>query len=93
MYSIFKLLTIIYSSIFFTACASVQPTPAIDSNKISIAAGDDAEKICKRYAVSGSNFKKKVCMTAEEWEENRENAKRGTSDFQRRGSIQKQSGN
>ena len=44
----------------------------------------DGKMICKRQAVVGSNFKRKICATAEQWEASAEESRRTTGDIQRR---------
>jgi hypothetical protein len=55
------------------------------------AASDDKKKpadpnaiVCKREKVSGSNMKQRVCMTAAQWEERREQDKDMVDEAQRK---------
>ena len=47
--------------------------------------GDDERMICKRTAIVGSKFKKKLCGTKEYWDRMAQNAKDATREFQTRG--------
>ena len=46
-------------------------------------ADDDSKMICKRTAVIGSKFKKRICATKYEWEKLRERSRDTTAEFQR----------
>lgn len=48
---------------------------------------DDGKIICKRTTVIGSNFKRKVCATANEWEARAVQDKKTTGDIQRGGTA------
>ena len=47
--------------------------------------GDDERMFCKRTAIIGSKFKKKLCGTKEYWDRMAQNAKDATLEFQTRG--------
>ena len=79
------------------ACASVQETPSSTLAKTETATVQPATKlqadasqaaedkmVCKRTPVTGSRFKKKVCMTQEQWDSMRDDAKSATGEFQRK---------
>ncbi len=62
--------------LFLGGCASLL-TPsgtaatrwaALEKSRAAKAAGSEQAKICKNMTVMGSNFPKKVCSTAEEWD-------------------------
>ena len=44
----------------------------------------DGEMVCKRQAVVGSNFKRKICMTQDQWEQMQAESQKTTGDIQRR---------
>ena len=46
----------------------------------------DEKMVCKREAVTGSRFKKKICMSEAQWAEMSEDAKKSTGEFQRKNS-------
>lgn len=48
-----------------------------------VAKSEDGNVICKREAVVGSNFKRKVCATAEQWKAMEESSRATTADIQR----------
>ena len=67
------------AALMLTACttaAETAPRTATRAAPVQVAASGPAaapqdaseEKICKRMTVMGSNFPKKVCSTAAEWE-------------------------
>ena len=62
--------------------------PATDATmtdaKVAETSSDPNREVCRREAVTGSRFKKKICRTAAEWEALREAAKETTGEFQRR---------
>lgn len=45
----------------------------------------DGNVVCKRQAVIGSNFKRKICMTKAQWDQLEEESRQTTGDIQRRG--------
>lgn len=45
-------------------------------------AEDDSKMICRRTAVTGSKFKKRICATKYEWEKLRERSQDTTREFQ-----------
>lgn len=47
---------------------------------------EDGKLICKRTSVVGSNFKRKICATADEWEARAAEDRKTVGDLQRRGS-------
>jgi len=47
------------------------------------AVSDDGKLICKRTSVVGSNFKRKVCATAEEWNARASEDRKTTEGIQR----------
>jgi len=48
-------------------------------------AGEDEKMICRRTAVIGSKFKKRICATKKEWETLREQNVENAREMQRRG--------
>ncbi|MEP4052257.1 MAG: hypothetical protein ABJN22_08430 [Litorimonas sp.] len=44
----------------------------------------DGEVVCKRQAVVGSNFKRKVCLTQDQWDAEAAASQKTTGDIQRR---------
>jgi uncharacterized lipoprotein YajG len=94
----FLKLAVCTSSIFvLAACAATPNTTseamASEQNVAAEAAeksnektaSADGELICKRQSVVGSNFNRKVCATAEQWEASEEESRRMTGDLQRGG--------
>lgn len=47
--------------------------------------GDENEKTCRRTAIIGSKFTKRICATKEEWETLSQRGKDAAEDFRRRG--------
>lgn len=68
--------------------ASATASEAVENAE---AAAEDQEKVyenkitCRRTAIIGSKFKKRICGTASEWETMRRRAEKTTEEFQRRG--------
>lgn len=61
-------------------------TAATDTDaKSQEAATDDDKIICRRTAVIGSKFKKRICGTKKQWESLANRATETTREFQRRG--------
>ncbi|SHF57012.1 hypothetical protein SAMN04487965_2273 [Microbulbifer donghaiensis] len=50
---------------------------AQSSGTASLVANEEDGKICKVRAITGSRFKQKTCMTAEEWENMAYESKKG----------------
>ena len=44
----------------------------------------DGKMVCKRQSVVGSNFKRKICMTQNQWEQMQAESQKTTGDIQRR---------
>lgn len=44
----------------------------------------DGEMVCKRQAVVGSNFKRKICMTQDQWDQSAAESRATTDGIQRR---------
>ncbi len=55
-----------------------------ESTKQATTETDSEKLICKRQATAGSNFKRKVCATAEQWKAAAEDGRRTTGDIQRK---------
>jgi len=49
------------------------------------AKSEDGKIICKRTSVVGSNFKRKICATADEWEARAAEDRKKVGNMQRRG--------
>lgn len=65
---------------------SVEASEAVAEVEVEVEEKDDENRIiCKRTAVIGSKFKKRICGTAKEWETMSQRAEDTTKDFQRRG--------
>lgn len=64
-----------------TASPVEEPTLASGADK---EASPDEKVICKRTAVTGSKFKKKVCGTKKQWEMMANSSSRAARDIQRR---------
>jgi len=47
----------------------------------------DGEMVCKRQTVVGSNFKRKICATAAQWEAEEEASRSTVDNIQRRGAT------
>lgn len=57
------------SAIFLFAAATMAPPAATEPQQSRPAAKDPNRKVCELVELSGSKFnKKRVCMTAAEWE-------------------------
>ncbi|MEM1196587.1 MAG: hypothetical protein AAGH57_10825 [Pseudomonadota bacterium] len=61
------------------------PAPADEPVKEEAKKNDPDEIICRREAVVGSKFKKKICATRAEWQTLADRARDTTHEFQRRG--------
>ncbi|MEM9310158.1 MAG: hypothetical protein AAGA34_01815 [Pseudomonadota bacterium] len=61
------------------------PAPADDPVKEEAKKNDPDEIICRREAVIGSKFKKKICATRAEWQTLADRSRDTTQQFQRRG--------
>lgn len=48
----------------------------------------DGDMICKRQEIAGSRFKRKICMTADEWEDLTEKNRKAAQNLNRRSSQQ-----
>lgn len=79
-------------SLLLPALLMAQPEPAqsVEASEavaeVEVEEKDDENRIiCKRTAVIGSKFKKRICGTAKEWETMSQRAEDTTKDFQRRG--------
>lgn len=59
-----------------TAAPAAQQQAAVD---------DDDKVICRRTAIVGSRFKKRLCGTKKEWEEMRSRSRDATAGMQRSG--------
>jgi len=66
------------------AAAAVVEAPAPAPVESTTAVASD-EMVCKRQAVVGSNFKRKVCMTSQQWQDLENQSRQTTGDIQRRG--------
>ena len=75
-----KLLLTTSLSLAILGCASTQTAQVAETQKPKqeekIAAGSDAEIVCKKEKVTGSNFKKKVCLSRGERRRMREEAEK-----------------
>ncbi|MGB3455647.1 MAG: hypothetical protein WBA35_04755 [Litorimonas sp.] len=58
-----------------TDATATSPSSAPEDG-VQVAEADKGEMVCRREKVTGSNFKRKICYTAEQWEAMREEAKR-----------------
>lgn len=84
---------------FFAAALAIQPQPATDTRSDAetvvtdvAASAETAERtedkdklICRRTAIVGSKFKKRICATAEEWETLSQRGRDTTGELQKRG--------
>jgi len=74
------------TTLLLTACGTVPPewknggSDAETTKTVELT--DPDRKVCKKTKVSGSQFDKKVCMTAKEWWDMEEAAKDGLRDIQ-----------
>lgn len=59
-------------------------TTATSSGETRMAAAEDENLVCESKKVTGSIIPQRICMTKEEWEEQRQAAKDATGDVQRR---------
>jgi len=66
------------------AAAAPEKATVTESTKQASADKDSGRLICKRQAIAGSNFKRKVCATAQQWKVSAEEGRRTTADIQRR---------
>ncbi len=75
-----------------------QPTPTTEASEANpveepqtaeqvaqTEASDDDKIICRRTAITGSKFKKKICGTKKEWETLANRGSKDTRELQRRG--------
>lgn len=67
-------------SLVMAMALAAAETPAAPAGK---KADDPNAMVCKREKVSGSNMKQRVCMTARQWEERREQDKEMLDNAQR----------
>ena len=65
--------------------ASKAVTPPPTTTAAAKAAEDGSRKICKSTKVVGSNFRKKVCATADEWKSRTTRDRYTTDNIQRKG--------
>ena len=63
--------------------ATVEESAKVESTKQATTETDSERLICKRQAVVGTKFKRKVCATAAQWEVAAEQGRRTTADIQR----------
>jgi len=96
--AIIKIAAIAFGFLFLGACATTAtPSPekaaAMKSaNEVaqnlsqtrSTATSEDGEMICKRTALAGSRFKRKICATKDEWASRAMLDKRAVESIQRR---------
>lgn len=83
-----------------TFALALQAAPAVDDAQDAIAVAETAgidesqsveddesedRLICRRTAIIGSKFKKRICATADEWETLSRQGQDTTKEFQRRG--------
>ena len=75
-----KLLLSASLSFALLGCASTQTAQVANKQEPKqeekIAAGSDAEIVCKKEKVTGSNFKRKICLSRGERKRMREEAKK-----------------
>ena len=69
-----------------TAVASASEQPYVKPGITQRNAENTGDLICKRQAVIGTKFKKKMCATQEQWDELAERSRTATGDIQRNGS-------
>ena len=50
----------------------------------NVARSKDGNIVCKRQTIIGSNFKRKICATADEWDEISTNSREVTEEMRRR---------
>lgn len=62
-----------------------QATEAATAVPAQLAASEDDKITCKRTAITGSKFKKKICGTKKDWELMAKRAEETTREFQGRG--------
>ena len=65
------------------AAAVPENATVAESTKQASTDNDSGKLICKRQTTAGSNFKRKVCATAEQWKAAAESGRRTTADIQR----------
>jgi len=63
---------------------SGQATPVAEAK---VAAKDPDRIVCRSEEATGSRIPSKVCHTAREWDQMREDARKNTQDFQDRGNT------
>ncbi|MEL7218508.1 MAG: hypothetical protein AAGK01_08770 [Pseudomonadota bacterium] len=80
-------LTAILASLLLASQAQpAAETSATQSEpKAEQSAGDDEKIICRRTAITGSKFKKRICGTKKQWEDMANRGSDTTREFQRRG--------
>ncbi len=64
------------------AVAMPEKATVAESTKQVSAENDSGRLICKRQAVVGTKFKRKVCASAEQWKASADAARRTTADIQ-----------
>lgn len=64
---------------------AVAETDSIDESQSVEDDESEDRLICRRTAIIGSKFKKRICATAEEWETLSRRGQDTTKEFQRRG--------
>ena len=72
----------------YEAPANQKEVAILTANELSatknVTKSADGEMVCKRQAVVGSNFKRKICMTQDQWEQMQAESQKTTGDIQRR---------
>ena len=58
----------------------------------TVKVADGTEKVCKRTQQTGTRFKKKICLTQEQWDGMADASKRSASEVQRRSGTQSNPG-
>lgn len=75
-------------SVVYEAPKTQQEKAILTANELSatknVTKSADGEMVCKRQAVVGSNFKRKICMTQTQWEQMATESRSTTEGIQRR---------
>lgn len=68
-----------------TAASATQIVPAGEAAwDVQTADAGEDDMICKRQPVAGSNFRRKICATQEQWDQAAEDGKGAAENIQRR---------
>ena len=61
--------------------------PAVSAKTVAATEANESSEprmVCRRQKVVGSNLRKKICLTEEQWERERSRSRKATEEFKRR---------